>query len=142
MRLLILSCGATKVKAVGKVRAIDLYDNPLYHSVRRSIREGRTKDIDIYILSAKHGLMPFDQLIEWYDLKMDESIADTIREEVIRKQTEILKTEYESVFINLSEIYLSTMDKSLFPNKWANQTKYANGPINKRIGQTKEWVRG
>jgi hypothetical protein len=68
--VLLLACSGTKFDVTGPVRAIDLYDGPTFRVLRRS----RRPDV-VLILSALHGLIDANTLIEPYDLRMNAAIA-------------------------------------------------------------------
>lgn len=56
--LLIISCSQRKKKLRGKVKAWDLYDGVIFRMLKKTEREnGLPKNLDILILSAKHGFI-------------------------------------------------------------------------------------
>ena len=76
-RALILSC--TKTKKPIRGHAIDVYDGPTFRVLRNyiSVRD----DIDIYIISAKYGVIPSDHIIEPYDKVLDTMTAIKMKDE-------------------------------------------------------------
>jgi len=59
-RLLILSCSQRKRPDPGLLPAIERYDGPVFQVVRRYLREqpAGSKQLDVFILSARYGLIP------------------------------------------------------------------------------------
>lgn len=65
-RLLIIACSGPKRE--GEHRAVDLYRGVMFNVLRKWLpREGAP---DIYILSAKFGLVPADAIIPAYEQRM------------------------------------------------------------------------
>jgi cytoplasmic iron level regulating protein YaaA (DUF328/UPF0246 family) len=64
-KVCLISC--VKSKNEGKHKAIDLYCGQLYTGHLKYARSLGFKDEDIYILSAKHGLLKHDDVIEPYE---------------------------------------------------------------------------
>lgn len=73
---LVMACGGKKVETHGgAVKAINLYDGPQYKMLRRYGFHLQNGGLDIWILSAKHGLMGANALIGTYNQLMDEDRA-------------------------------------------------------------------
>lgn len=71
----LISCAAQKLPY--KAIAQDLYISPLF---KKSLHYARSLKPDhIFILSAKYGLVPLDQVIEPYDVTLNEMPAVEIR---------------------------------------------------------------
>ena len=70
--LLIMSCSMRK--RPGAHRARDLYDGSAY----RVLRLRAPHNLPLLILSAEHGLISSDEVIEFYDRKMDASRAQEL----------------------------------------------------------------
>ena len=66
-QLLIVSCGSTKCPDVGNMKALDRYLGPIFQSIKKA---GVPENVDVAILSAKHGLIRADTPIENYDQLM------------------------------------------------------------------------
>lgn len=74
MRLLILACSASKVPHEALLPAWRRYAGPSYRTLRRWLREAPAQlgvDLDLAILSARYGLIAWDQPIPAYDERMD-----------------------------------------------------------------------
>ena len=71
--LLIISCSQRKRQDIdGSCLAIDVYDGPVYRTLRKMLRErGKDlKNLDILIISAKYGLLRHFDTIDPYDQQM------------------------------------------------------------------------
>ena len=73
-QLLVVACGDKKCPDVGNMKALDRYLGPIFQSIRKA---GVPENVDVAILSAKHGLIRADAPIEKYDQMMTkERITD------------------------------------------------------------------
>jgi hypothetical protein len=74
-RIVLLSCVATKLDHPAP--AEELYDSPLFH---KSLAYAKSLRPDaIYILSAKHYLLPLDKVIAPYDKTLLDMSADEVK---------------------------------------------------------------
>jgi hypothetical protein len=105
--LLIQSCSKSKRKPGEPVPALELYSGYYYKIIKKAKREGDfDSDIDICILSAKHGLIDSDTDLVFYDQKMDSERALKIRDEVKMALKSRLDTHtYDEVLINMGQPY-------------------------------------
>lgn len=77
--LLIISCSQRKRSDSGLLPAVEWYDGVNFRVIRKAQREGYwPKNLDLLILSAKHGLLKPDVLLEDYDLRMTRERAFSI----------------------------------------------------------------
>jgi hypothetical protein len=77
-RLLVLSCSDTKCPDVGDKEAIDRYLGPVFQSLKSM---GTPIDVDVAIMSAKHGLIRADTPIQNYNDKMSPKKADMFKQD-------------------------------------------------------------
>lgn len=134
--LLIIACSATKRPDPHPMPAIDRYDGPMYWVLRKAKKEGRWPDqLEILILSAKHGLIEADKPIDFYDCKMTPTRAKKLRPSVSKKlNAKLARGEYR-VWVNLGQIYLLALPP-LPPG-----TYYAGRLfMGQRCAQLKEWL--
>lgn len=105
--LLVQGCSKTKKSVSEPVDAFELYDGYYYKIIKKAIRQNEfNADIDICILSAKHGLLDRDDPIITYDQEMNQERAENLREEVISElQARIQNNGYDTVLLNLGENY-------------------------------------
>ena len=97
--LLIMPCGNTKDPTACAMTAAKRYVGPLWQSFNKALggpeevpKALREMGVDLHILSAEHGLIPADTLIENYDREMtperiremagDKTLSQTIRDTV------------------------------------------------------------
>lgn len=75
-RLLVLACSSRKRPANSYVRARDLYDGPLWQTLRHADPDqSRCK---LAFLSARYGFRDADTPIEPYDLRLTRQLADAM----------------------------------------------------------------
>jgi hypothetical protein len=73
MAPLIVQCGAGKLP--GAHRVADLYTGPLWSTLRRVEREtGIARDV--YVLSAKYGIVRMDKVVESYDAQAVDRVTE------------------------------------------------------------------
>ena len=108
MRCLILSCTQAKRGDKRSLPALERYDGPAFRMVRRFLREAdpALRDVDVYALSARYGLVSANQRITYYDQRMTPARAAELRPEVLSRLQEILSQGYGEVFLSLSRSYL------------------------------------
>jgi len=133
--LLILPCSKRK-KRISNAYSIDLYDGPSY----RMVRKNRLENLDILILSAKYGLIRYNEKISDYDQIMTVERAEELANGIYIKLKEILKmNHYDHVFINLGRTYAIALEKSkTMLSKYS--VYWANGQIGERLHQLKKWL--
>jgi cytoplasmic iron level regulating protein YaaA (DUF328/UPF0246 family) len=66
-KIVIIPCGGAKLETPAPAR--DLYTGSMFRDTLTTARAMTTEN-NIYILSALHGLIALDQIVEPYDLKM------------------------------------------------------------------------
>ena len=139
--LLIISCSQRKVESDEFLAAIDRYDGPTYRTLRKMRDAGiEPKNVDVFIISAKHGLIPCQKPIDNYDLRMTPERADMLRPRVQDKLKSLMDTKrggYDQVFINLGKTYMRTLEGF----HWGLvSTMEATGGIGLKTQQMKVWL--
>ena len=139
--LLLISCSARKVLSTETLAAIDRYDGPIYRTLRKMRREGQAPDnLDVLIISAKHGLLPCQKPVDLYDQIMTPRRADELRPKIQSRLKSFIETKrggYEQVFINLGKTYMRTLDGF----HWGLvSTMEASGGIGQKNSQMKAWL--
>jgi hypothetical protein len=134
-KLLIIPCSKVKKKLIN-TSAVELYDGPFF----RMIRKYRSKNFDILVLSAKYGIIKSDMIISNYDQKMTPERAKELSSTINNDLTRYLADKkYESVYINLGNLYFKALEPSMNLFKDTN-VHHANGGIGIRLHQLKEWI--
>lgn len=141
-RCLILGCTASKRHDDGELPAFVRYNGPTFQVLRRFLAgaEPELKDVDVYVLSAKHGLIAADEPIEDYDRLMTTARATELQPEVSDQLREILSREFDEVFISLSGLYLQALDgfETLVPDK--TRVIISQVSMGKRLTELKSWL--
>lgn len=139
--LLIISCSKRKRSTHEKRPAIDVYDGPVYRTLRKRINHIRTIPVDICIISSKYGLIDANYEIESYDCKMTLNRALEQRTAILSALDGILQQRrYREIFINLGARYRLTLGR--VESVVGNDTKitFSEGGIGQRTSQTLRWL--
>ena len=141
--LLVMSCSATKREAPGRIPASQRYNGKAYQVIHKAIRKGYfpTGHLDILIISAKFGLINWDDEIENYDKKMKKARAEKLRPEVQQNLSSSLEGKvYEEVFIYMGAKYRPTLEGF----EWRQHTSditCSQGHIGEQLSQLKAWIK-
>lgn len=92
--IVVISCGAKK--RTKPSRAIDLYDGSYFKAARNWARS-IAPDSRIYIMSAKHGLIPANKVIQPYNLRMGQAGSVTVN--TLRQQAKALLVDREIAIV-------------------------------------------
>lgn len=141
-RLLILSCSQRKSTSEDLLPAIERYNGPLFFVLRRFIREcpRQARHLDVSVLSAAYGLIPWDFPTPLYDRKMNTSRIVELQPQIETTFSNILQNKYTSICFVLGKIYLKAF-KDLRPLIPAStESMVADGPIGKKQAQLKKWL--
>jgi hypothetical protein len=121
--IVVISCGAKK--AATAQPAIDLYQGAFFRAMRSWARSV-TKDRNIYIMSAKYGLLPASKVIEPYNLRMGQ--AGCVSVDTLQRQARALHITYEQVIIVAGKNYLD-MAKQVWSDLYAPFTAMPSGVL-------------
>ena len=134
-QLLILGCSQTKRDCNGRLPALDRYDGPPYRVIRKFLRDHQwPSDLSIAILSAEHGLFGSLKCIEYYDERMNPSIA----EKNAKKYSDILRKwapEHHTVHLSVGKDYLNALQPALTSSDI--KQKVFQGGIGQKMSQIK-----
>ena len=102
-KLVIVSCSQKKCPDVGNMNAFDRYMGSVFQSLKK---QGVPEDVDVAILSAKHGLISRDTPIKNYDLKMSSEIGQKFKSDPTQ-MNRILNTMtgYDDVIVQGGPLY-------------------------------------
>lgn len=136
-KLLILSCSKTKKNVKGELPAIDLYDGPFFKLLRKYIESPL---LDVYIISAKYGMIEAFEPIKNYDLRMNAKRASELKSSIMKHLSTLVDSnKYSEILINLGNDYLATLDgwlEELTSNKNVKVILFS-GRIGERLSQMK-----
>jgi hypothetical protein len=139
-RLLILACSQKKRASPALLPAIARYDGPAFQVVRRYLAHHPNDLIDLFIVSARFGLITGDTLIPHYDQRMQAAQAH-IWQPVVHARLRHLATRhtYHTVFISVGREYAPALHgaETLFP---AATVKVAGGSQGRRLSELYDWL--
>ena len=143
-RCLILGCSEAKRNDREPLPALERYDGPAFHVVRRFLADANPvlRNVDIYVLSAQYGLIASDECVVRYNRRMTATRAAELRPEVLSQLRVILSHHYAELFISLSKLYLQTINgfESSAPN--GTQVTISQAAMGKRLTELKHWLYG
>ena len=141
--LLIISCSDRKINTLGRIPAFERYDGQSYRIIRKAIREDCfPSNLDILIISAKLGLLRWDEEIKDYNQLMSKAQAHKLRPSIQENLESFLDgRDYNKLFINMGATYLETLEGFEW-KKHFNEKIEAKGRIGEKSSQMKSWVRG
>lgn len=113
----ILTCGAAKQQVPAK--AIDIYVGNVFRKKLAYI-QAFYPDVDIYILSAKYGIIPADLVIEPYDQMVPLREDDFFREwsQMVTEQLQSFDKTEDIVFLG-NQHYYKPIDSYFVGKKYA-----------------------
>ena len=141
-RLLILSCSQRKRPAPGMMPAIERYDGPQFQVLRKYLREKTDggEDLDIWILSAAHGLISSEQDILDYDQSITSQRVLELQKAVLSKFADLMDNAYVKICISLSKRYLKVFENwsALVPS--LASVTVISGAQGVRLTQLRNWL--
>lgn len=143
-RKLILSCSKRKIFDERVVPAIERYDGTAFRLLRRYQRiEG--ENLDVYILSARFGLIAHTKKIFYYDSKMTLFEARQMKSKILRQAEKLFLDKNglaeKQIFINLGRNYCESFSE-VFPVLANCNITLASGSSGKRLAQMHDWLYG
>jgi hypothetical protein len=144
-RLLIIPCSKRKIATKIPTAAMNVYDGPFYLLLRKHVTSfDNNNSLDIYIISAKYGLIDPLYKIQTYDQKMDDNqakkLGPIIRENLMRI---IKEKSYSEIFINTGKSYslaLEGFQEMVKRHSPSTNFKIGEGKIGERLHEMKEWI--
>lgn len=113
LRLLILSCSRRKRSTPGFLPALERYDGPTFRVMNKfmQMRPFGSESLNVYILSAKFGLIPSSQLIPDYDCRVTMQRVRELQPPTLTTLKRILiDRQYDELFISMEKYYLCILD--------------------------------
>jgi hypothetical protein len=139
--LVILGCGQRKRRTSRLLPAIERYDGPTFRVVRKHSRGDATGSADVYVLSARFGLIRGDVRIPRYDRRLVHESYANLERRVVRQLGRTLKrTRLERLFISVGRDYWPLLAKSLARHVPASKVVVAAGSIGGRASQLARWL--
>ena len=108
-QLLIVSCSKDKCPDVGNMKALDRYTGMLFTKMKKA---GIPPNVDVAILSAKHGLIRSDTPIEKYDQLMTDEVRDSFLKnpDALKTIRDTMAGDYSKVFVTGGKNYKQVIE--------------------------------
>jgi hypothetical protein len=135
MRLLILACSRRKTPGEEPMPAWLRYAGPLHQTLRKWQREAGAQlgvDLDVAILSARHGLIAWDQPIASYNERMTIRRAEAHRAQVTQELGRLLARRPEAICVCVGAVYWRALPE-------LSDVTTISGGLGVRAGQLKRW---
>lgn len=143
MRLLILTCSATKRHDASRLPALDRYDGPNYRTLRCFLANHPEKRdaLVVLILSAEFGLIRGATFVPDYDRRMDAARALELRASVIKVLRGLLDHQrYDATFVSLGRDYAPALVITDDVRSRLGNLTVASGGIGTRLGHLRRWL--
>lgn len=142
-RILITSCSQRKKTDKNLLPAIDRYDGPSFRLLRKYLSQNTDK-LEVYILSAKYGLLSYKNKIPFYEEKLIKQKSQELSQLSISQANQLFdKTEQKKeVFVNLGNLYLQVFEPILEKISQTNSVVFTSGSSGKRLAEMHDWLYG
>lgn len=141
-RCLILGCSEAKRDESQALAAIERYDGPTFLVLRKFLSEAASElqDVEVYVLSARHGLIAGNRAIDDYDQKMTKARASTVRPRILKDLRKVFAKGYDEVFVSLSQLYLRAIGgfERLVPD--GTRIIVSQAAMGRRLTELKLWL--
>lgn len=140
-RLLIIACSKRKKENNPKseLQANELYDGVIYRLIKKWKRQNPKNNMIILIISAKYGLITWNEIISPYDLRMNSSISELIKPQIQKNLVYSNLSTVKDVYIELGKDYINSIPymSKFFPNA---KITYGKGRIGERLHNLALWL--
>ncbi|MGI8468282.1 MAG: DUF6884 domain-containing protein, partial [Pyrinomonadaceae bacterium] len=140
-RTLILSCSQSKKIDKADLPAIQRYDGPTFRLLRRYLNRSN-EDLEIYILSAKFGLIRDQTSIPYYEQKLRSDRIEELKDYIFKQNLFSETHERTAFFINLGKTYLQVFEPVFEGFVKNSNTTFASGSSGKRLAEMYDWLYG
>lgn len=143
LRLLILSCSQRKRSNRGLLPALERYDGPAYRVLNKflQVHPSEKQSLDLYILSARFGLISDSKQIPNYDRRMTPQRVEELQQPTLSELEKILnRKQYQEFFISMGKDYLRVLNgyKSLTSTN-LNVT-VSEGSMGCKLAELRDWL--
>jgi hypothetical protein len=101
----ILILGCSQKKSLHPGLAVDVYDGPIFRTLRKRRREIKVP-LEIWIISARHGIIRASERIEPYDRQVPQALDLRLADLVSRQLDQMLPSEIGRVLVLAPRRYL------------------------------------
>ncbi|MGE3268871.1 MAG: DUF6884 domain-containing protein [Chloroflexota bacterium] len=141
-RLLILRCASTKRPGAAPMPALERYDGPAFRVLRKYLRSEPSDPPLIRIVSAEHGLMSEEQLIEEYDRRMTVERAQELRPAVLATlEALVQRRPVREVMVVVGQTYLQALD-GIEQVLDGTPVRIAGETQGRKLGALRAWLYG
>lgn len=111
MRAVLISCSNVKKTVNEPSPAYEVYDGPYFKTIKKLKREGLFPDsVNIYIISAKYGLLQLEDPILNYDERITREKASVLNKSIVYNLAkEISDNRYTQLIVNLGSDYMPSI---------------------------------
>ena len=142
-RLLILSCSQRKHSTQGLLPALQRYDGPAYRVMNKFMRvhPSEMTSLDVYILSAKFGLISACKPIPHYDRRMTLQRAKELQPRTQPELKRILSgRQYDELFISMGKAYRQVLVGYESPISANLNVIISTGGIGYKLAELRNWL--
>lgn len=142
-RIVITACSRRKTTCDDNIPAIERYDGPSFRLLRKYLRHSE-HNVDIYILSAKFGLISYLTEIPFYEQALYTAHIGDLMKLVTTQANQIFSHTSKSneVFVNLGKAYLHAFEPALKEIRTKDSLVLATGPSGRRLSELHDWLYG
>jgi hypothetical protein len=138
-----MSCGQRKRPDPQPLPALQRYDGPSFQVLRRYLGTYPDAPLDIFILSAKFGLIPAARPIPAYDQRMTGERARDLLPEVRATLKAVFAVRaYDAVFMAVGRDYSHVLEGYAALAPTTASVMVGRGSQGKRLAQLHDWLYG
>jgi hypothetical protein len=126
--------------ASAPIPAIDLYDGPLFRTLRRAVALS-CEPVDVWILSAKHGLVPASELLSPYDEQLNVARASELTTRVREQWTHGPgRAHWNSMLVAVGAVYEQALTQIWPMLSPTIAVQISRGTIGRRASTLRRWL--
>ncbi len=144
LRLLILSCSRAKRSDQGLLPALKRYDGPPFRVMSKFLRAHPSgkQSLDVYILSARFGLISDGERIPNYDHRMTPQRVKELQKPTLNQLDQILNSkQYQEFFISMGRDYLRVLDGYKSVTSTNLNVTVSQGSMGCKLAELHSWLR-
>lgn len=140
---MLLSCCERKKASPNLLPALERYDGPAFFILRKFLNECpiQAEELDVYVLSAKFGLIAVTQPIPNYDLLLDTNRCVELQPRVHKQiQRWSQHSSYRELFVSVTQKYEAVLGdlSQLDPTKL--KIHFARGKSGGKLSDLRDWL--
>lgn len=142
-RIVLTSCSQRKKNNESLLSAIERYDGPNFRLLRKYLNQ-TTDELDVYILSARYGLIHQEKQISFYEEKLNKNNLQEITKLSIAQANNFFtgREKAKEVFVNLGTLYLQVFEPILEKLSKKNELIFTSGSSGRRLAEMHDWLYG